>query len=322
MTEAASWFQRIDHLEPDQTVVDTWSPRLGGADAPEALEVMTRDLGAVAVGCAEVEEAFVYSHKGRFDDNYGRTIPIASTWAVVFLVEMDFDAMQRAPHGPTIIESARQYCRAAEIALNVTAALEAAGHRATAHYDAHYEVILPPLAVAAGLGELGRNNILVADRFGSRVRIGAVTTDLALESAEPRSLGVRAFCERCKKCSDNCPTGSLSKGDPIEVRGVTKWPTRVEKCFAHWRRIGTDCGICMAVCPFSHRNSWFHNLVRRLVRHHPAVVPLALLGDDLVFGRRWKSLLDGARRTGRNSTGFSEPERSPERSPSKAEKSS
>ena len=46
---------------------------------------------------------------------------------------------------------------------------QAAGHDAKPHYDAHYDVILPPLAVHAGLGELGRNNILVADRFGSRV---------------------------------------------------------------------------------------------------------------------------------------------------------
>jgi epoxyqueuosine reductase QueG len=147
--------------------------------------------------------------------------------------------------------------------------------------------------VSSGLGELGRNNILVADRFGSRVRIGAVTTDLALTSEEacsPRSLGVRRFCELCKKCSENCPTGSLTKEEPVEVRGVVKWPTKVETCYAYWRRIGTDCGVCMAVCPFSHRDNWFHGFLRWLLRAHPILARSMLRGDDLVYGRKWKPL--------------------------------
>ena len=41
--------------------------------------------------------------------------------AVVFLVEMDHAAMMRAPRAPTIRESARQYYRAARIALTATA---------------------------------------------------------------------------------------------------------------------------------------------------------------------------------------------------------
>ncbi len=143
------------------------------------------------------------------------------------------------------------------------------------------------MAVRAGLGELGRHNILIADRFGSRVRIGAVTTTLELESSAPVDLGADHFCTVCRKCADNCPSHALSLGEKEDVRGVAKWPTNVERCYRYWRTVGTDCGICMAVCPFSHRNTAFHSLVRRVVRHAPWTHRMAAWLDDLVYGRGW-----------------------------------
>jgi epoxyqueuosine reductase QueG len=152
------------------------------------------------------------------------------------------------------------------------AALRACGHSAKPHYDAHYDLVLPPLAVAAGLGELGRNNILVADRFGSRVRIGAVSTDLPLRPGEPVDLGVQGFCRICRICAERCPSRALSTGEKEFVRGVWKWPTHVERCYAYWRQTGTDCGLCMARCPFSHANNAFHNLARRLAPYVPRLL--------------------------------------------------
>jgi ferredoxin len=287
--ETEGFFRRIGKIEPDLDLVDEWARRLRRSEDPTTtVRSMVRSFGAVAAGAAPVDPAFVYTVKGRFDRDYGQPVELAHRTAVVFLVEMDHDAMQRAPRAETIRESARQYWRAAKIAKAAATVLRAAGHEAKAHYDAHYDLILPPLAVRAGLGELGRNNILIADRFGSRVRIGAISTDLELRYPEPRSLGALAFCRICRKCAENCPSRALSTGRREVVRGVRKWPTNVERCYGYWRNVGTDCGICMAVCPFSHPDNAFHNLVRRLVRLHPAVARIALLLDDLVYGRRWR----------------------------------
>lgn len=289
--EADAYFAAIDRLAPDPDEVDRWAARLAGTAAHGAartLRDMAHGLGAVAAGCCAVDQAFVYSHKGRQEEDYGRPLGAPLPHALVFLVEMDIAAMRQAPLAPTIRESARQYHRAAHIALTVAAALRAAGRAATPHFDAHYEVILPPLAVAAGLGEVGRNNILVADRFGSRVRIGAVTTEQPLAHDRPVDLGVRRFCAVCRKCADTCPTASLSFGPPEPLPGGSRWPTRVESCYAYWRSIGTDCGICMASCPFSHPDTWPHALVRAVVRRAPALHRLLVLGDDLVYGRRWR----------------------------------
>ncbi|MBN1773182.1 MAG: hypothetical protein JXB32_18090, partial [Deltaproteobacteria bacterium] len=168
--EADRLFASIPGLRPDPDEVQRLGRALRAARDPETvLRRAALDLGAVAAGCAPVDPAFVYSHRGRHDEDYGRPLEPDLPHALVFLVEMDFEAMRQAPSAPTIVESARQYVRAARISTTLAAALEAAGHAARSQRDAHYEVLLPPLAVRAGLGELGRNNILVADRFGSRV---------------------------------------------------------------------------------------------------------------------------------------------------------
>jgi reductive dehalogenase len=286
--EAREYFHRIDRIEVAAGFVGDWADRIRTADdPPAAVKSLALSSGAVAAGATKLDEAFIYTHKGRFDADYGQPIELGHTAALVFLVEMDHAAMQQAPRAEALRESARQYYRAARIAMTVAAAVRAAGHDAKPHYDAHYDVILPPLAVRAGLGELGRNNILVAENYGSRVRIGAVTTDMELGADRPRNLGVAAFCAICRKCADNCPSRSLSTGDRDLVLGVRKWPTDVERCYGYWLRSGTDCGICMAVCPFSHRKSPFHNLIRRMVRIHPWLARAALWGDDLWYGRSW-----------------------------------
>jgi reductive dehalogenase len=203
--------------------------------------------------------------------------------------------MQRAPRAEAIRESARQYYRAAVIARALESVLIAIGYSARSHFDAHYEVVLPPLAVAAGLGEMGRHNLLVADRYGTRVRIGAVTTDAPLRHGAPSSRGVHRFCDACLKCADNCPSRALSDGAPEDVRGVTKWPTHSERCYGYWRSVGTDCGICMAVCPFSHRDTWLHNFVRGLVKRAPWLAAVLVNADDFVYGREWPGRFRGRR---------------------------
>jgi len=292
MAEAIGHFEAIEALTVAPSWVDGQLARYRMAkDGGAFLKALALELGAVAAGWAPLEQAFVYSHKGRHPQDWGREVNLPHPRVLVFLVEMDFDEMQKAPKAPTIRESAHQYHRAARISLHLEALLKAAGHDAKHHYDAHYDVILPPLAELAGLGELGRNNILVADRFGSRVRIGAVTTEAPATLDAPRDLGVQAFCEVCRKCAENCPSQALTQEGKVTVLGVPKWPTEVERCYRYWRKVGTDCGVCMAACPFSHRNTAFHNLVRWTIRTLPGLNPLLVWADAMVYGRKWRSLM-------------------------------
>ena len=287
--ETDAFFDAIGKIEIGEAEVQRWRDRIRADDDPTGtVKALLLEVGAVAVGCAQLDPAFIYSHKGRLDEDYGVAVELEHPSVVVFLVEMDFETCQGAPTGPMIRESARQYYRAAKASALLEAVLRSSGYGAKQHYDAHYDLILPPLAVAAGLGELGRNNILVAERYGSRVRIGAVSTDLPLTYDRPISLGVQAFCEICRKCADTCPSGALSQGPREVVAGVSKWPTRVESCYAFWRKAGTDCGICLATCPFSHRDNRLHNMARSIIRRFPWSHRPMLWLDDLVYGRGWE----------------------------------
>ena len=82
----------------------------------------------------------------------------------------------------------------------------------TVHLPYHVEkggIYLKDTAVMAGLGCIGRNNILVTPEFGPRVRLRALTVDVALPSTGPRQFNPCAGCpEYCRKA---CPQNSFDE---------------------------------------------------------------------------------------------------------------
>jgi len=160
------------------------------------------------------------------------------------------------------------------------------GYPARAHISgSNYQIMLPPVGYDAGLGELGRMNYLISKKFDARIRLGAVTTDLPLIPDKPIYLGVQDFCEKCNKCAVNCPSGAIGKGEKNEIRGVEKWELNVEQCYRYWRILGTDCGLCMKVCPFSHPNNFVHNIIRMGIRNSAFARKVSVWGDDLIYGK-------------------------------------
>ena len=63
--------------------------------------------------------------------------------------------------------------------------------------------------VAAGLGNFGRNTLLIAPQFGPRVWLGSVITTAVLE-ATPAATGLSPFCDSCYRCIEACPVQALS----------------------------------------------------------------------------------------------------------------
>ncbi|HSW36468.1 MAG TPA: ammonia-forming cytochrome c nitrite reductase subunit c552 [Candidatus Limnocylindrales bacterium] len=73
------------------------------------------------------------------------------------------------------------------------------------------DVSLRHAAVAAGLGQLGRNNLVIHPRLGSRVVFTGLITDLEFTS-DPKAEGI---CTNCNLCVENCP------GQALEDEGKT-----------------------------------------------------------------------------------------------------
>jgi ferredoxin len=250
------------------------------------LKNLARYHGARDVGIAELLPYHVYSHVGRGTGTYGEPITLEHRWAIAFTVEMDHGAMQHAPEAPVVAESARQYVESAKIAILLATFIRSLGYAARAHIDGNYRVIAPLVALDAGLGEIGRMGILMTPSLGPRVRLGVVTTELPLVADPPGDDStVIDFCRSCKKCAENCPPRAIPFGDREPINEALRWAINSESCFHYWNVIGTDCGRCMAVCPYSHPDNAAHNLVRLAIRRSDLARRALLQLDDLFYGR-------------------------------------
>jgi reductive dehalogenase len=185
-----------------------------------------------------------------------------------------------------VLETAKEYADAAQIAVQLAAFIRTLGYPARAHIDGNYRVIAPLVARDAGLGEIGRMGILMTPQLGPRVRLGVVTTDLPLvvDGRIPRT-DVLDFCTICKKCAVNCPSRAIPFDDRRVTGGALRWQIDSIRCFQYWNAIGTDCGRCMSVCPYSHPDSLSHNLVRWVTQHSGFARRAALRLDDFFYGR-------------------------------------
>jgi ferredoxin len=251
------------------------------------LKTFARDLGAKSVGITALRPYHIYSHIGRGSGKYGDPITLDHHYAIAFTVEMDHGVMKHAPEAPVVLESARQYVEAAKIAITLGYFIRSQGYPARAHIDGNYRVIAPLVARDAGLGEIGRIGILMTPELGPRVRLGVVTTDLPLILDQRMDSGSMIdFCTFCMKCAENCPSRSIPFGDRTEIDGAWRWRINSDTCFRYWNAIGTDCGICMAVCPYSHPDNWAHNAVRSAIQRSGIARRVAIRIDDLFYGRK------------------------------------
>ncbi len=258
---------------------------------PDERSAVLRDLaigwGAREVGICRLDPAHVYSHVGRGTGAWGSPIALEHEWAIAFTVEMDHRRVAGAPRAPVIAESARQYAESARVAVQLAAFLRRRGWPARAHIDGNYRVIAPLVARDAGLGEIGRMGLVMTPSLGPRVRLGVVTTTAPLAADPPGDdPTVLDFCTACRKCAEACPVGAIPIGDRESLDGCRRWRLDADACFRYWNLIGTDCAVCMRVCPYSHPDTLIHHPVRWAIRRSVPARRAALWLDDLFYGRR------------------------------------
>ena len=205
--------------------------------------------------------------------------------------EMSFGMIGSAPHTPIIVESMNKYAKGAYVSTPFARYIANLGYSATANHHRSYELNLVPLAVDAGLGEMGRLGYLITKEFGPRVRLSAVTTDLPLIPDHPVDIGVEDFCNICKKCAVCCPSKSIPSGPQAEFNGTLRWKLNDETCFEYFRKCGTDCGVCMRVCPWGHDASPPHKMIRFMIARNAFARRVFSWMDDIFYGKKPKPKL-------------------------------
>ncbi|MEW6375940.1 MAG: hypothetical protein AB1502_09170 [Thermodesulfobacteriota bacterium] len=98
------------------------------------------------------------------------------------------------------------------------------------------------VARAAGLGWIGRNNLLVNKIFGSRIRLVTILTNLPLVIDSPTSKD----CGSCRACLLVCPTGAIAEqqADFDHLRCYEQL-----RAFAKTLHFSHNiCGVCVKSC--------------------------------------------------------------------------
>jgi epoxyqueuosine reductase len=116
------------------------------------------------------------------------------------------------------------------------------------------------VATRAGLGWIGKTDLFISKKFGSRLRLVSILLNAPVKTkAKPVE---RSRCGSCNICVSTCPAKAANgKSWDINVEReefFDPWKCR-EQCTEFGRkRLGLDvrvCGICVAVCPVSGENS-------------------------------------------------------------------
>jgi ferredoxin len=224
----------------------------------ERLKTVAKFYGADLVGICKLDQRWVYSHYfERQTAEYGQ-LEVPYKYAVVMGIEMDWTRINESPGLEASAATALAYSQMAELAASLAKYIRALGYPAIPCGNDTAQSI--PLAIDAGLGELGRNGLLISPEYGPRQRICKVLTDLPLQPDRPIDFGLRNFCETCHICAKTCPVKAIrgeertTETTSISNRpGILRWPVNVTKCHLFWQENGADCSNCVAVCPWAMR---------------------------------------------------------------------
>jgi len=98
------------------------------------------------------------------------------------------------------------------------------------------------VARAAGLGWIGRNNLLVNERYGSHIRLVTILTELPLVVYSPVMKG----CGSCRDCLSVCPVGAIKeRQEDFDHHGCYEQLKVFSKTLHFSHQI---CGICVKAC--------------------------------------------------------------------------
>jgi|Deesub1362A_J573_1020465.scaffolds.fasta_scaffold00032_62 epoxyqueuosine reductase QueG len=99
------------------------------------------------------------------------------------------------------------------------------------------------IAKKAGMGWIGRNNLIVHPEKGAKIRLATILTDMPLKIDTP----IDRICTVCRKCVEICPADAL---------GETPEDYNMERCLEKLREFAKKygfgsqhiCGLCVKVC--------------------------------------------------------------------------
>ena len=113
------------------------------------------------------------------------------------------------------------------------------------------------IAYLAGVGFIGKNNMIITKKYGSFVFLGEIITDLEINSEDLRTFeDINKFseCKECTACYKACPTKAINasrKNSNICVSYLTQKKDLEDKHINLLKGKVFGCDICQEVCPYN-----------------------------------------------------------------------
>lgn len=259
-------FDPCGPLGSDEVVTPKVAEQVTPVDAEDMairIKEFCKAMGAFDVKIGPLDQRWVYSHRGaNKNDTWGQPIDFKHKTAISIAWPQDPKFMNDLAGPGSNLEVGKAYTYMAATSIMLADAIAALGYPARAHHVRNYLLLQVPVAIDAGMGELGRMGIVVHPEIGPNPRLVTVTTDMPLAYDKPIEFGLQDFCANCKICAEACPSGAISAGEKVERNGVMVWDLDEVKCLTFWGTNGNSCGICQVSCPWSKTGNWVHNAAR------------------------------------------------------------
>ncbi len=289
------WYARKSaHAFAQRRILGAFVLLQGGEGEPEApkpteaernaqnVKAASYFLGVDAVGISRCPDWTWYSH----DATGAELIPPHDN-AVSMIIDQGYETMEGASGDDwiAVAQSMRAYLRFSLLGGVIARQIRNMGYAAKAHTVMDGEVLQPPLLLLSGLGEVSRiGEVILNPLLGPRLKSGVVTTDMPLAHDKPIDFGLQNFCESCKKCARECPSGAITAGPKLMFNGYEIWKSDSQKCTTY--RITTEggamCGRCMKTCPWNLEGIFAEKPFRWLAMNLPSAAPALARLDDKV----------------------------------------
>lgn len=113
------------------------------------------------------------------------------------------------------------------------------------------------VARMAGIGWQGKSLLIISPKYGPRIRLATVLTNIPLLADKP----LKNRCGRCMECVKACPASAIKNVNTESHYTSRGEAIYLEKCHAKVREFkamqGIDariCGVCVKICPFGRKH--------------------------------------------------------------------
>lgn len=120
--------------------------------------------------------------------------------------------------------------------------------------NSHFSVDVSDLlekqaAVLAGFGYLGKNQLLINEKYGTYLNLATILVDIEIKKDE---VSVQDDCNGCTICIDACPSSALDNGFNRElcISNISQEKVFLnDKEITYFDKVIYGCDICQKVCP-------------------------------------------------------------------------